>query len=293
MQNEQEYYACQGPISDPGAYAHLYRDLRNDVESLVRVVQGLNVHIFWAARYGLELTPERQAEVQLRTIPRRLERALQLDSHPLAEPRALEKKLAGNCRDFSTLLVSMLRARGIPARARCGFGAYFMPEHYEDHWVAEYWNIQQGRWVLVDAQLDTFQSEKLGLTFDPLDVPRDQFIVGGKAWHMARSGAADPNTFGIFDMAGLGFIRGNLVRDLAALNRVELLPWDCWGIILSETLDDVDELALLDEVSALTAVDAPDYDRVRACYQNNPPLRMDGSLLSFVNGNMTPVQIAL
>ena len=40
----------------------------------------------------------------------------------------------GNCRDFSTMLCTVLRYQNTPARARCGFGAYFLPDHYEDHW---------------------------------------------------------------------------------------------------------------------------------------------------------------
>jgi hypothetical protein len=74
-----------------------------------------------------------------------------------------------------------------PARPRCGFGAYFLPNHYEDHWVCEYWNEAGGRWVLVDAQLDELQRNVLETSFDTLDVPRDQFIVGGAAWKMCRS----------------------------------------------------------------------------------------------------------
>ena len=95
----------------------------------------------------------------------------------------------------------------VPARARCGFGAYFLPNHYEDHWVAEYWNAAEERWVLVDAQLDEFQRREMQVAFDPLDVPRDQFIVGGAAWKMCRSGVADPDSFGIFDMRGLIILR--------------------------------------------------------------------------------------
>ena len=51
--------------------------------------------------------------------------------------------------------------------------------YYDDHWVVEYWNAGQARWILVDAQLDTIQCEALRIPFNPLDVPRDQFIVGG------------------------------------------------------------------------------------------------------------------
>ena len=284
-------FSQQGPISDPGTYASLFDDLPTSIYDLVRIVQGVTIHVFWAERYGVKHTPERQAEVQLRTMPRRLERTLELDPRPLSEPRALEQKLVGNCRDHSLLLAAMLRHQGVPARARCGFGAYFMPNHYEDHWVTEYWNQDQARWVLVDAQLDALQCDVMKIPFNPLDVPRDQFLVGGAAWAMCRSGGADPEQFGIFDMHGLGFIRGNLVRDVAALNKVELLPWDCWGVILSESLDDPSDLALLDEAAALTSGDVPDWERVRALYENDPRLRVDGSILSYVDGEMISIAI--
>jgi len=291
MDTTLTYFSQQGPISDPETYSSLFDNLPTSIYDLVRIVQGTTIHVFWAERYGVKHTPERQAEVQLRTMPRRLERTLELDPRPLTEPRALDQKLVGNCRDHSLLLAAMLRHQGVPARARCGFGAYFMPNHYEDHWVTEYWNQEQARWVLVDAQLDALQCDVMKIPFNPLDVPRDQFIVGGAAWAMCRSGGADPEQFGIFDMHGLGFIRGNLVRDVASLNKVELLPWDCWGVILSESLDDPSDLALLDEAAALTSGDVPEWEQVRALYENDPRLRVDGSILSYVNGEM--ISIAL
>jgi hypothetical protein len=54
---------------------------------------------------------------------------------------------------------------------------------------------------------------------------REEFITAGKAWQMCRSGKADPDKFGIFDMHGLRFIWGDVVRDFLALNKVETLPW--------------------------------------------------------------------
>ena len=98
-----------------------------------------------------------------------------------------------------------------------------------DHWVTEYWNESAQRWVLVDAQLDQRQRELFGIAFDPLDVPRDQFLVAGDAWQLCRGGKADPGAFGILDMHGLWFIAGNVIRDVAALNNHEMLPWDVLG----------------------------------------------------------------
>ena len=68
------------------------------------------VHVFWAERYGLNLSEERNAEVQLRSMERRLSRTLALDPGALTMPRMPEQKIVGNCRDFSVTLASMLQA---------------------------------------------------------------------------------------------------------------------------------------------------------------------------------------
>jgi hypothetical protein len=292
MDSTLTYFTQQGRMSDPGVYASLYENLPTSISELVKLVQGITIHIFWAERYGLKIPAERMDELQLRSMERRLARTIELDPRPLGEARSIEKKLLGNCRDHSLLLASLLRHQGIPARARCGFGAYFMPDHFEDHWVTEYWNQENSRWVLVDAQLDDLQCDVMKIPFDTLDVPRDQFIVGGKAWQMCRSGEQDADKFGIFDMHGLGFVRGNFVRDVASLNKMELLPWDCWGVILNEKLDNPDDLSVLDEVATLTASDVPDFEAVRSRYESDPRLHVNGSLLSYVNGNMVEVSMA-
>jgi hypothetical protein len=137
--------------------------------------------------------------------------------------------LAANCRHFTVLMVAALRAHGVPARARCGFGGYFTPGFFEDHWVCEYWT--GSHWRLVDAQLDAKQREVLGIDFDVTDVPRDRFLVAGDAWRQWRAGAVSEDDFGlsITKESGAWWIASNLMRDAAALLRIELLPWDEWG----------------------------------------------------------------
>lgn len=288
----QAYFSEQGRISTPGKYQGSFEHLPTTIPELVKIVQNTTIHVFWADHYGLQISPTRMEELQLRTTERRLEHTLKLDSRPIIEPRPVEKKIVGNCRDFSLLLVSLLRHVGIPARARCGFATYFLPNHFEDHWVAEYWDQVRQCWLLVDAQLDALQSSALKIGFDPLDLPRDQFVVGGKAWQMCLSGEQDPNQFGIFDMNGLGFVRGNLVRDVAALNKMEMLPWDCWGIILKEQLDDINDLKMLEEFAALTEKDVPAFIQLKELYQQDSRMRLDASFLSYVNGKMVPINIA-
>ena len=292
MNSTLTYFSQHGPMSNPGAFASLYHDLPASIADLVKLVQGITIHVFWTESYGFKAPLNRMDELQLRTMEKRLGRTLELDPRPITEPRYPENKLLGNCRDHSLLLASLLRHQGIPARARCGFGVYFLPDHFEDHWVTEYWNYGQLRWMMVDAQLDELQRDVLKIKFDPLDVPRDQFIVSGIAWQMCRSGEQDPDKFGIFDMKGLGFVRGNLVRDVSSINRMELLPWDCWGVILTEALDNPDDLAALDEVASLSAGDVPDFEMLRSLYESDSRLHMNGSLLSYVDGKMVELNVA-
>ncbi len=285
--NPLEYYAHSGLMTDAGDYAHLYDSLPGELPALVEAVQGLLVHIFWSKRYGLALTEEREQEVQLRTMPAKLARLLELDPGPLSVARPAERRLVGNCRDFTLFLTSVLQYRGIPARARCGFGTYFLPNHYEDHWVCEYWNQFTQSWMMVDAQLDALQRKELRISFNVLDVPPTQFVNGGRAWQMARSGQADPDSFGIFDMHGMWFIRGDLVRDFLALNHVEILPWDHWGI-MSKRDEELtpEDMELLDRMAALCA-DAEAFDQVRALYESNPGLRPPAEYLEKLRAPVT------
>jgi hypothetical protein len=280
-------------MTDPREHAPLFDDLPRDVAALCKVVQGVMIHIFWAERYGIKLSDERKNEVQIRSVARKLAHILELDPRPLSDARSLDKKLVGNCRDFSVMLTALLQHQGVPARARCGFGRYFMPGKYEDHWVCEYWHATENRWMFVDGQLDEFQQQALRIRFSPLDVPRTMFITGGKAWQMCRAGQADPDRFGIFDMHGLWFVRGDFVRDVAALNKMELLPWDGWGIIETKDNDlSAADLAFLDRVAELTQGDVPQFDAVRAVYESDARLRVPPVIRSYTSAGVQSVEIA-
>ncbi len=92
-------------------------------------------------------------------------------------------------------------------------------------------------------------------------------------------------------MHGLGFVRGDFIRDVAALNKVELLPWDCWGIIEKPEENDPDDLRFLDHLAELTSCDVPDFETVRNLYQSDTRLRMDGVIHSYASAGMETIQI--
>jgi len=284
------YYAKPGPLSGLGAHAARVRELPGGLAELCGVVQGLVVHPFLAHLYGLAPGDVRHAELELRPVAAMLDRALALDPQPLAVPRPPERRIVGNCRHFTLLLCSLLRARGVPARARCGFGAWFERAQFTDHWVCEVWDEARAAWRLVDAQLDAIQREAFRLPFDPLDVPRSQFVVAGEAWQRCRSGAADPQAFGIMDLRGLWFVRGNVVRDLAAFAKRELLPWDGWGLMADPHESDAAELALLDRAAALTLGGDERHAERLALQSTEPGLRVPPTVVSF---NLAGATVAL
>ena len=242
-----------GAMTGLGVHAAQVAALPADPRALAVIVQGLVLHMHWAESYGVTPTEAQRHEAHLRPVERMLDRLLERDPSPLVVARPPERRLIGVCRDFSLLLAAMLRAKGVPARTRCGFATYFEAGRFVDHWVCEYRDGPPGRWVMVDPQLDRLQRERLGIDFDPLVVPADRFLTAGAAWAACRSGAADPRRFGILDMHGWWFVAGNLVRDLAALNDMPMLPWDVWGAMPEpDEPIDAERLALFDELARLT-----------------------------------------
>lgn len=271
-----DFYSHPYALTSAGHHAALLAGLPSDVDALARIIQGLIVYDVVAADlYRVDLPPDRLGDVHLRRVEDVVDRILTVDDQPLEVPRPPERRIGGRCRHYALLLVAMLRVHGTPARARCGFGAYFDPPWFEDHWVCEYWNAAERRWILVDAQLDAVWREKLALAFDPLDVPRDQFLVAGDAWDRCRDGTADPARFGISfeSLRGLWFVAGDLVRDVAALNRMELLPWDVWGGQPEPDRDLTGEqLAYFDRLAGLTHDPDASFGELRALYDSDERL---------------------
>ena len=278
-----DFYGQPAAMTAAGGRASLFAALPRDVAGLCGILQGLAIHEYMASAYGFDVPEARRAESHLRPVDRMLERLVALDDRPLAAARAPDKRLVGVCRHFTVLLVALLRARGVPARARVGFGIFFNPGHFEDHWVCEWWQANEARWVRSDAQLDDVWRGMLKIDFDVLDVPYDRFAIAGDAWSEWRAGEVDPAKFGIGELRGLWFIAGNLVRDAAALNKVEMLPWDVWGAMPrpDEPLRD-ESLAFFDRLAALTRAPDAGFAELRELYDGDDRLRVPPTVFNAV-----------
>jgi hypothetical protein len=277
------YYARHGRMTEPGAIAHLLMDLPQAIPLICEVVQGLIIHYRTGALYKVKLPRKRLEEARTRHIAGMLARICELDDRPLSIPRPPRRRLIGCCRDFATLFCAILRSQGVAARVRCGFSAYFDPGFCYDHWIAEYWNVGEQRWVGVDAEMDALKRAHNQLTFDPCDVPPEQFLIAGQVWQACRNGALDPARFGYEPaMSGMEVIRTYLLYDLACLNKMELTPWDFWGLGTTPypELTEAD-LALLDQAATLTLGGNQAFDAVRALYENETSLHVPPIVTSY------------
>lgn len=211
----------------------------------------------------LGLPADRFAERNIRPAVAIVRQLLELDPADLTVPRPPDRRVIGTCRHFAVLATALLRHRGIPARARCGFATYFQPGKGLDHWVIEYHGGE--RWIRLDAEI----LDK-SIVSHPEDLRPWQFLTGGEAWQAFRRGEIDARQFGVYGTENWGpaEIMGNAVRDLAALNKLEMLPWDDWGRMAEayqgKTGPDYDEL--MDEVATVCASD--DAADVTALYRH-------------------------
>jgi hypothetical protein len=143
-------YATPGPVTDladidPAALAALPRD----PAAICAPVPTMVIQPHDATPLGLPA--DRFAERNIRPAATIVRKLLELDPVDLTVPRPPDRRVIGTCRHFAVLGCALLRYRGIPARARCGFATYFQPGKGVDHWVIEYHDGT--RWVRLDAEI--------------------------------------------------------------------------------------------------------------------------------------------
>ena len=296
MNNELNYYKLPGQLTDLSVYAETIKKITDNPEYICQIVQGLIVHGAWVKQYGFEYNDENEC-YHLLNMSDLLRKILEFDSRSLTIARLPENRLIACCREFATLACAIMRTKGIPARSRCGFAVYLgWKGSLEDHWIVEYWNGD--RWVMNDPQVDPFQlSQLMGWGYNklsiqselsvpnPHDLTDNDFIIAGKAWQMCRNGIISPDICGIADLKGLWFVRGQLLRDFAALNKIETVPhlcrtergldWSLWKL-LNKKDDEITskDLELLDNIAALTLNVKDNLSIINEYYLSNSALQV-------------------
>jgi hypothetical protein len=275
-QADWQLYATHSACSDPGAWGAQLDAVPGDLRSIKDAAHQLVFHYRADGDWTENgIAPERIAEIDTRFADRMLQRIFALSGAPLGAPRPPHQRLVGCCRDFTLFFVALARQKGIPARSRVGFATYFMAGWNLDHIVAEVWDAVQHRWRLVDAELRDGHVDAAGRVIDPLDVPRDRFIVGPQAWLACRAGEADPERFVVApdleipETRGWPYLMHNLIHDLAALNAREMLLWEDWGMTMHQFPLPEDQLALLDRAAGTMTSPDSTLEDLRHLYERD------------------------
>ena len=269
------FYRDHSPFTDPGAHAACFAALPRDLPGIVRAIQGLIIppYAYTLEPHGLEPADIEDAGFGYRKIETLIAKLLAICAAPLSEPRPPRLRLGVNCRNFATLLVSVLRHMGIPARERIGFEGYLGGAIHYEHRIAEAWLAERGRWTRVDAFVDPNLAAAQAIALDPLNIaPSDPFYPAAAVWLDARAGRLDPDQFGDSPQdIGLPPIRYALLHDLDALNKFEVLGNDTWGDLIDMPQADLTaaDMRFLDEVASLTLDPDAAFDAMTALHSKS------------------------
>ncbi len=283
MENNEkllDFYKTQSPITDPGEYAGIYKDIPDDIEGIVKTVQGVVYHagLLWC--YGVTPAQQQFGTGETRKVKDILKNIVNMDGKPLSFERSKEKHFIGNCRTFAILTCSILRSKKIPARVRGGYALYTWGRGmYENHWICEYWNSQEQRWVMIDAQIDQKLKELMKIDFNTCDIPSGKFVTASEAWQKYRSGAVPLENFGLggkegWNAKGFQMLLPDVVCDFMALNKVEPFPWDLntfWN--KKEEFFNHEEWELIDTIADLSVHSQSEFESMRNMLQTNTLLK--------------------
>lgn len=186
--------------------------------------------------------------------------------------RDVRDKIHITCRGQAILLVSILKAKGIPARARSGFAGYIYNDGtYWDHWITEYFDENEYCWKLVDAD-----EHIPGMNLD--DVPFKKFLFGAEAWLDVRSGkckeeliayASEPVTLGL-----KAAIRG-LFYDFHSLMNNEIIFLHLPRYIIQKDYElTEEELKEIDELAALMLKPNDNFEKLNEIWNTNIKFRI-------------------
>lgn len=287
MKNKEilDFYKQTSCFTDLGYYTEFAKNLPNDIEELCALQRMQIIHPvilqdtsnanedawIWGDIKNIPPTRLIYEEDYFPTAQSMIAELLRKNPNYNKE-RDARDKIHITCRGQAILLTSILKAKGIPARARSGFAGYIWNDGtYWDHWITEYYDTVEKCWKLVDAD-EHCPGENLD------DVPFEKFLFGAETWLGLRNGkhkeesivyASEPVTTGL-----KAAIRG-LFYDFHALMNNEIIFLHMPKYILEKDYDlSEEELKELDELAVLMLKPNDNFEKLQEIWQTNTKFRI-------------------
>ncbi len=231
-----EHYRKTGTYTYAGAYQDYFRSLPDDITVLGRLVCSQVIHRVTLLEgntnanatllYGdMNRYPWYRMRCEddiLLTAPALTAELFRLDGRGFVWEREVEHKIVVTCRYVSVLMSAILKAKGVPTRSRAGFAPYFKEGISMDHWINQYYNEKEDRWITFDA--DGFYEEG-GMVLTQYDMPTDSFDWVADAYLAVRRGETDGRQYLYADRLGtcsLPALVRYLIYDFHAIMNNEL-----------------------------------------------------------------------
>lgn len=292
--NVLNFYRKTSLFTDLGLYTNFAKNLPDDIEELCLLLRNQIIHPF-----DLKDEEERNNSESfygdMTKIPR-TSLIFENDLFPtaigmLAEllrrnpnftiERKIEDKIHVCCRETSILLIAILKAKNISARARCGF-THFVSEidGAGDHWLVEYYDELSKRWVLVDPTMcyDEETLEYFKIDYSLIDMPRNKFNFAAEAYLGLRNGKyktkdiycfSKPKTFGI--KAAIN----ELFYDFHSLMNDEILFCQSPKYLKDSNYELSDEeYTELDKLARLMLEPDKNFETLKYIWENNEKFRI-------------------
>ena len=268
-----DFYRKYSEFTDPVEYAYLYKNLPDSLPELCNLIKSQFIHPYAELpQYRDQIPKERWDEsINYPTVKSVLEGLIKYDSRGLVSDRKPEDRLVLGCRDYAILLASILKHRGIPARARYGHATYIAPGLHISHVICEVWNENDKRWMLVDPGLDM------------IDFSRDKFDFSNEAWLKLQKKEIDPNLFGIpGKYSGMVSIVSKVCADLASILGTEYTTYQYPPILdyafKNNNQIPTEHIETLNRISELMkSLDAENLSKLQEIYNNTSQIQITKS----------------
>ena len=288
----REHYRQYSLFTYPGLYEAYLRTLPDAVEEIGKLVRANIIHRTTLEdgntgtnadlKYG-DMTKVpwwRQAEDDyLVTAAAMLAELFRRDPAGLTMKRSVEDKIVVTCRFVAILMASILKAKGIPARVRSGFGGYFENNKDAwDHWITQYWNDQENRWITIDVD---GSRHKTG--FDMYDMPEGTFDFAAETWlNIRRKQVPEQHFKNAGGEIGLLPASWELFYDFHCLMNNEIIYLHAVAATIPDTFAKLPESTLqeIDHLAELMTKPDENFDELQHLWETKKDYRLlTGALL--------------